>query len=117
RLFTKGLPMSVGVTFLLAAPVMNPVVLVSTWVAFGVGPVLIGRFAITALVAIAVGLVFAFAARPQDVLQPASLMPVAGGSSDAANVIPLYARTRRKPLLAGLRDALKMAGDEFFEMG
>lgn len=114
RLYTKGLPMSVGVTFLLAAPVMNPVVLVSTYVAFGVGPVLIGRFAITALVAIAVGLVFAFAARPQEVLQPQSLMPVRGGSSD---VIPLYARTPRKPLLVGLRDALRMAGDEYFEMG
>lgn len=114
RLYTKGLPMSVGVTFLLAAPVMNPVVLVSTYVAFGIGPVLIGRFVITAIVAIAVGLVFAFTARPQEVLQPQSLMPVAGGSSD---VIPLYARTRRKPLLQGLRDALRMAGDEYFEMG
>lgn len=114
RLYTKGLPMSVGVTFLLAAPVMNPVVLVSTYVAFGFGPVLIGRFVITALVAIAVGLVFAFAGRPQEVLRPQSLMPVAGGATD---VIPLYARTRRKPLLTGLRDALKMAGDEYFEMG
>lgn len=114
RLYTKGLPMSVGVTFLLAAPVMNPVVLVSTYVAFGWSAVLIGRFVITALVAIIVGLVFAFAARPQEVLQPTAFMPVAGGSSD---VIPLTTRTRRKPLLAGLRDALKMAGDEFFDMG
>lgn len=114
RLYTKGLPMSVGVTFLLAAPVMNPVVLVSTYVAFGFGPVLIGRFVITAIVAIIVGLVFAFAARPQEVLQPQSLRPVMGGSSD---VIPLYARTPRKPLMVGLRDALAMAGNEYFEMG
>lgn len=114
RLYTKGLPMSVGVTFLLAAPVINPIVLVSTYVAFGFGPVLIGRFLITILVAMAVGLVFAFAGRPQDVLRPASLAPVMGGSGD---VIPLYARTPRKPLLVGLRDALTMAGDEFFEMG
>ena len=114
RLYTKGLPMSVGVTFLLAAPVINPVVLVSTYVAFGFGAVLIGRFVITALVALAVGLVFAFAARPQDVLRPSSLAPVMGGSGD---VIPLYARTPRKPLLAGLREALSTAGDEFFEMG
>jgi len=114
RLYTKGLPMSVGVTFLLAAPVINPVVLVSTFVAFGAGPVLIGRFIITALVAFAVGLVFAVAARPQDVLQPTSLAPVMGGDGE---VIPLYAKTRRKPLLVGLRDALNMAGDEFFDMG
>lgn len=114
RLYTKGLPMSVGVTFLLAAPVINPIVLVSTYVAFGFGAVLIGRFVITIVVAMAVGLVFAFAGRPQDVLRPASLAPVMGGSGD---VIPLYARTPRKPLLVGLRDALAMAGDEFFEMG
>lgn len=114
RLFTKGLPMSVGVTFLLAAPVINPVVLVSTYAAFGVGSVLVGRFVITAVVALAVGLVFAFAARPQDVLRSTALAPVMGGSGD---VIPLYAKTRRKPLLVGLRDALVMAGDEFFEMG
>lgn len=114
RLYTKGLPMSVGVTFLLAAPVINPVVLVSTYVAFGFGGVLIGRFVITALVAFIVGLVFAVAARPQDVLQPHNLAPVMGGSGD---VIPLYAKTRRKPLLVGLRDALRMAGDEFFDMG
>lgn len=114
RLFSKGLPMSVGVTFLLAAPVMNPVVLVSTYIAFGMGPIFVGRFVITALVATAVGLVFALGARPQEVLQPQSLMPVMGGSSD---VIPLYAKTQRPPLLAGLRQAVDMASGEFFEMG
>lgn len=114
RLFNKGLPMSVGVTFLLAAPVMNPVVFASTYIAFGFGPILIGRFVITAVVAVAVGLVFALGAQPQEVLRPQSLMPVMGGSG---NVIPLYAKTKRKPLLAGLRDALQLASDEFFEMG
>jgi uncharacterized protein len=37
RLFRKGLPVSVGVTFLLAAPVMNPIVFASTYAAFGWG--------------------------------------------------------------------------------
>lgn len=114
RLYTKGLPMSVGVTFLLAAPVINPVVVVSTYVAFGFGSVLIGRMLITLVVAFIVGLVFAVAARPQDVLQPAALAPVMGGDGE---VIPLYAKTKRKSLLGGLRDALGMAGDEFFDMG
>jgi uncharacterized membrane protein YraQ (UPF0718 family) len=73
----------------------------------------------TAIVAILVGLVFAFAARPQEVLRPASLMPVAGGAPgiNPSQVIPLYARSPRKPLLVGLRDSLRLAGDEFFEMG
>lgn len=124
RLYTKGLPMSVGVTFLLAAPVINPVVLVSTYAAFGFGTVLIGRVVITIVVATAVGLVFAFAGRPQEVLQPSALVAVTGGSGDAppqaaiqGEVIPLYAKTQRKPLMMGLREALVIASDEFFDMG
>lgn len=111
RLFHKGLPMWVGVTFLLAAPVMNPVVLVSTFVAFGFGPVLVGRFALTLLVSIGVGLVFALGAKPQDVLRPRAMLPAMGGSADALSV------TARKPFTTGMRDALQNAGDEFFEMG
>jgi uncharacterized membrane protein YraQ (UPF0718 family) len=110
RLFHKGLPMSVGVTFLLAAPVINPVVLISTYIAFGFGPLLIGRFVITVLVAAAVGLVFALGARPVEVLQPQSLMPVRGGSG-----LPMM--TKRPALLPGLLSALDHASNEFFEMG
>jgi uncharacterized protein len=114
RLFNKGLPMWVGITFLLAAPVMNPVVLVSTYVAFGFGPVLVGRIIGTVIVSVTVGMVFALGARPQDVLQPGALMPVMGGSGEIA--LP---RTKmlRKPLGLGMRDALQNANHEFFEMG
>lgn len=114
RLFNKGLPMWVGVTFLLAAPVINPVVFVSTYVAFGFGPVLVGRILVTLAVSITVGLVFALGARPQDVLQPGALMPVMGGSGEIALS---RAQTMRKPLGAGLRDALSSANHEFFDMG
>lgn len=116
RLYAKGLPVSVGVTFLLAAPALNPIALVSTYVAFGFGAVLVGRFVITALVALAVGLVFAYASRPQDVLRPTTLVSVMGGDG-TGDVIPLYAKTPRKPLLVGLRDSIVSAGDEFYEMG
>jgi uncharacterized protein len=114
RLYNKGLPTSVGIAFLLAAPVMNPVVIVSTYVAFGFGTVLIGRVVGTIVVATAVGLVFALGARPQDVLQPGALMPVMGGSGEIA-----LSRSKpiRKPLGVGLRDALHNANYEFFEMG
>jgi len=117
RLYQKGLPMSVGVTFLLAAPAINPIALVSTYVAFGFGPILIGRFVFTAIVALAVGLVFAFAGRPQDVLRPTTLIPVMGGDGTTDEVIPLYARAPRKPFLIGLKNAIVEAGDEFYEMG
>lgn len=127
RLYTKGLPMSVGVTFLLAAPVINPVVLVSTYVAFGFGTILIGRFVITIVVSMIVGLIFAFAGRRSEILRPLSFAPVMGGSGEALpqrapveiedEIIPLIPQVRRKGLRRGLRDALVMAGDEFFEMG
>ncbi|MBC7812241.1 MAG: permease [Burkholderiales bacterium] len=115
RLFTKGLPMSAGVTFLLAAPVMNPVVLVSTYIAFGFGTILIGRFVITAVVAIAVGLIFALNANPIEVLRPTSLAPAMGGSGliNGGNLI----KPKRRPLGEGLGAAIQLAADEFFEMG
>lgn len=127
RLYTKGLPISVGITFLLAAPVINPVVLVATYVAFGFGPVLIGRFVITIVISIIVGLVFAFRGHAREILQPAArmpLVPMMGGSGDSIamkidpkEVIPLYQKTPRRSLGSGIKVALCMAGDEFFEMG
>ena len=70
RLFEKGLPLSAGIAFLLAAPVINPIVIFSTYVAFGFGPVLWGRIVFTFLIAVTVGLVFALA-KPSAVLLPA----------------------------------------------
>ncbi|MBK9051667.1 MAG: permease [Chloroflexi bacterium] len=72
RLYQKGLPLSVGVAFLLAAPVVNPVVIISTYVAFGWGPVLWGRVLFSVLIAFVVGLLFSLA-RSQDVLLPLTL--------------------------------------------
>jgi uncharacterized membrane protein YraQ (UPF0718 family) len=117
RLYSKGLPVWVGITFLLAAPVMNPIVLVSTYVAFGFGPLLIGRYLATFVVAVGVGLVFALGAKPQEVLRPRSrlLMPVMGGDGTVA--LPSVARPARKGFRQGFRDALAMANTEFFEMG
>jgi len=108
RLYNKGLPMGVGVAFLLAAPVMNPIVFVSTYIAFGWGAVLIGRFVLTALIALAVGLVFSYAAQPMETLKPVSLAPVRGGSHDTV---------AGPGLGAGLLNAASVATDEVFEMG
>jgi uncharacterized membrane protein YraQ (UPF0718 family) len=69
RLYTKGLPVSIGVAFLLAAPVINPIVVVSTYAAFGWGPVLWGRLFFSLLIAFVVGLIFQLAT-PQEVLLP-----------------------------------------------
>lgn len=107
RLFTKGLPMSVGIAFLLAAPFMNPIVFASTYIAFGFSTVFILRFTVTAIVAITVGLIFAYAAKPEEVMHDASMQHHHEGE----------ACEPRLPLRAGMGRALTVAGDEFFEMG
>jgi uncharacterized protein len=109
RLISKKLPVYVGVAFLLAAPVMNPVVLLSTLTAFGFGPVLVGRFAITAAVAVTVSLLFAFLTRRQETLLP---------SVAAAQAMPLTPEALPSPGRSGrLRQIFDVASDEFFEMG
>ena len=107
RLFTKGLPMSVGISFLLAAPFMNPIVFASTYIAFGLGPIFIFRFVLTAVIAIVVGLIFAVNARPEEVLQPASMM-----DPSLRNASQMRPTMRR-----GFGRAMSVASGEFFEMG
>lgn len=107
RLFTKGLPMSMGIAFLLAAPFMNPIVFASTYIAFGFGPVLIGRFVITAIVAVTVGVLIGSFSRPEEVLKPQS-MSTLGNIQPNLSQIPFRNRLLR---------AMYIAGDEFFEMG
>src|SRR5579859_3125417 len=115
RLYQKGLPIPVGITFLLAAPVMNPIVLASTYTAFGWGPILIGRFVISWIMAVTVGLLFSLQNRPQKVIRPEALPGIAGASVDAI-ALPQNSQ-KRLALLPGLVQALKLAGEEFFEMG
>jgi uncharacterized protein len=110
RLYQKGLPISVGITFLLAAPVMNPIVFASTYAAFGWGPVLVGRFVITWIIAMVVGLLFSFQTRPQRLIKPQAVLSISGGSDQATP-------QTRMALLPGLRKAFGLASEDFFDMG
>jgi uncharacterized membrane protein YraQ (UPF0718 family) len=94
RLAARGLTPSAAVTFMLAAPVLNPVVIASTFVAYRVRSSLwtmvIGRFALGMLVAVAVGWVVGSRSK-DEVLRP---------RSDDANAVlvgpgPPEARWRR----------------------
>lgn len=58
RLLHKGAPLPFGVAFLLAAPVINPIVIVSTFVAFDGDWLIVGaRVGLTLLIAVVVALV------------------------------------------------------------
>jgi hypothetical protein len=69
RLYEKGLPLSIGVAFLLAAPVVNPIVILSTYSAFGWGSIFVGRVLFSFLIAVVVALLFS-RARPDELLRP-----------------------------------------------
>jgi uncharacterized membrane protein YraQ (UPF0718 family) len=111
RLFKKGLPVAAGVAFLLAAPIINPVVLASTFAAYGLGKVLFARFGFGLLVAVSVGLIFSLNPSPAHMLRPRTLKVEDG---PAGSLAPAGAP---EPLKARLRQATQIAGDEFFEMG
>lgn len=106
RLYEKGLPLSVGVAFLLAAPVVNPVVIASTWAAFGWGPVLWGRIGFSVLIAFVVGLIFQVA-KPNEILRPQLMEQRSCCTHTPA---PSGNRLQR----AG--QALITAGDDFLDM-
>lgn len=128
RLLRKGLPLPVGISFLLAAPVINPIVLFSTAAAFGFGPILALRFGLTLGIAVLTGLIFSAEAAPHRLLRPMAWAPIQGGSGEPAPVQvmshppgprahptnPTAAGNRRS---ARLNRALTIAADEFFEMG
>ncbi len=110
RLYGKGLPLPVGIAFLLAAPVINPVVIFSTYAAFGWGPVLWGRVVFSMLVAFSVGLIFHLA-RPREILLPETLT-VSNGRDDSGDHGHDHGGSR-----PGVWQALVMAGDDFLDMG
>ena len=110
RLYEKGLPISIGIAFLLAAPVINPVVILSTYSAFGWGPMLIGRIVFTLLIAVTVGYLFS-RAQPDEVLLP----DVYAAHCDACTIKPV-ADASKPPLPARLGRAFNLAGDDFLDM-
>lgn len=80
RLLRKGLPVSCGVTYMLAAPIVNPLVILSTLAAFrgqGAVEMTLLRFGMGLAVAILAGLAVSFAP-PFSILRPGLLGSEAG---------------------------------------
>jgi uncharacterized membrane protein YraQ (UPF0718 family) len=121
RLYQKGFPVSAGISFLLAAPVINPVVIASTYAAFGNSPIFWGRIIFTIVIAFGIGMVFSVQPNMARVVLPRSLAPVMGGidqDQSAKGKVQTPARASNKPSFSlRLQRALGVASDEFFDMG
>lgn len=112
RLYRKGFPVSAGIAFLLAAPIVNPVALASTYAAYGFGEVLILRFLLGMMIPITIGLVMSLKASPPLILLPQNYyVPIMGGAKASAEVVEPTPN-----LMAQLRKVSAIASDEFFEM-
>jgi uncharacterized membrane protein YraQ (UPF0718 family) len=118
RLFKKGVPTYAGITFLLASPVINPIVIASTASAFGWGPILWLRIGMSLLIAISVGLIFSLQKDDTQIqlatkmAKPASLvlnqnLPKAQDLANQSN----------KFIGEKIWEALRISADEFFDMG
>jgi hypothetical protein len=118
RLYQKGLPLSMGIAFLLAAPVVNPVVVASTYAAFGWGPILWSRLAFSFLIASVVGLLF-YLARPEEIVRPeASRKPETSTHEHSPDCDHDHEHDDRDKSPGNrIWEALAIAGDDFFDMG
>ncbi|MFN3926361.1 MAG: permease [Pseudanabaenaceae cyanobacterium] len=71
RLVTQGVPLSVAISFLLAAPTINPVVIWATWTAFPDQPeIVVWRVVLSLAVSTIVGAIFSVQSDPRPLLQP-----------------------------------------------
>lgn len=116
RLYRKGMPIPLGIAFLLAAPVINPVVILSTYAAFGWGPMLWGRVVFTFLVAFAVGLLFRWATPEETFAAPVAAQAASGPPPAPRLALGIVAAPPSVDLWAGVPRALTAAGDDFLDM-
>ena len=119
RLLAKGLPLRVGVAFLLAAPVVNPIVFASTLTAFGAGTMLAARFILSFVIAALIALLFG-AARPEEVLrgEPSSGDRHHGGHGHHHHHDHHHHGSAAVERLPGrIRAAVGAAADDLFDVG
>ena len=100
RLMAKGVPLYAAIPFMLTGPIINPVVLFATFVAFGNDwKIMIERGVVAFLVSLTVGLILAFQFKTPQVKNE------------------IHTHTASKKMSEKIGDALKHTIDEFFSVG
>jgi uncharacterized membrane protein YraQ (UPF0718 family) len=131
RLLKKGVPAGAAIPFMLAAPVVNPVSLASTWVAFqGDLGMVAGRAAMVIIPAAMLGWALG-KTKGADLLRAGSAPPPLARPAPSPATLPMAHGPacgcgcghdhdqphQRPPLGQGLLDVLRGTGREFLEMG
>jgi hypothetical protein len=94
RLLMQGVPTSVAIGFLLAAPTINPIVIWATWTAFRDQPeIVVLRVVFSLLIATIIGFVFSFQKDLTPIVQPALARYLKFNP-------PPTAQTKRRPQLS-----------------
>ncbi|WP_416149628.1 permease [Salipaludibacillus sp. HK11] len=116
RLIKKGMPMHVGVVFLVAAPILNPVVFASTYFAFRNNPtILYSRMGLAFVLSIIIGaILYRLFKRSPNQLRHTANMSLASHHVHSEGIQPTQ---RNVSLFTRVRDMLYHAVDEFFMMG
>lgn len=122
RLIKKGMPLHVGIVFLVAAPILNPVVFASTYFAFRSNPtILYSRMGLAFVLSIIIGAILyaVFKRQPNQLRTEANLSLAShhvhahhGLVSDDDNL-----STTKPTILQRIQETLHHAVDEFFMMG
>ncbi len=110
RLFRKGLPLSCGVTYMLAAPIVNPLVILSTLAAFrgqGAWEMALLRFALGLSVAVIAGWACGYFS-PSSILRK-GVLSSAGGEH-------LHHHDKTRGLLDRLENAAGVASRDFLDV-
>lgn len=137
RLVQKGVPLPVALTFMLANPILNPIVIFSTWIAFPLNREMVwSRVGLGYLISVLVGLcVYALLGRrPDGILrEPADADSCCGHDHGgprhhghdhghlhlhaASGNLAVAVAPQRPPLLARINHVLSHAAEEFFSVG
>ena len=110
RFIRKGMAPATGIAFMLASPVLNPIVIGSTYAAYGWGPMLYLRVGLSLLIAVATGLVFSLHSERGKLLKQPIPLRKDGHAAHGHG-------TDMGPLGQRFQQALALAAEEFFEMG
>ncbi|MGQ5111463.1 permease [Bacillus halotolerans] len=103
RLLLKGVPLHAGVAFMLTAPIINPIVLFSTYIAFGNRwSVVFYRGGLALAVSVIIGIILSYQFKDNQLLKPDE---------------PGHHHHHHHTLLQKLGGTLRHAIDEFFSVG